>query len=187
MPTIAQDIARLLAIAGTDRIPVSQKPPPPTESENIDIKHTRDTSVAVHLLPSAASSAAPIADPIELAFRLQTFFAAIVVSIVVAALLTLSSILLVPTDELFQYRPPLDGAQIGSLLKVDAEPKVTGLPSLSASHERVRPRDAPPFEGLLSPAVGQPANLRKRRGTHSEGADSMDDPAVQVPVKIGAG
>eukprot|EP00965_Chrysotila_dentata_P200692 6180123-Pleurochrysis_carterae.AAC.3 len=148
-PTIAQDIARLLAIAGTDRVPKADALINVVVDQASDSHTTapqKAPALQSDLLGSVTAGRLAALQEAPILFQIQTLLAAVAASVLLASLLMLSSIALVrrhsminvcfpnalttngalaavssqvPTDELWKYQPPAAGKGMGSLVKLD--------------------------------------------------------------------
>ena len=110
-PTTQEDLARLLAIAGEESLPNEPAPPsepaPPTGPyAPVLTAEPKSKAVSSVSLPARVATLPPDFNADGAIFRVQSFLAAVLVAIVTAALLTTSSLLLVPGVEVYRYEQP---------------------------------------------------------------------------------
>lgn len=112
-PTTKEDLARLLAIAGEEELPLDAVTPMHVAQEDffhVDTqrtaelnKNTDGASLSISARVVELGSNLEVDGPI---FRVQSFLREVLIAIVMAALLTSSSLLLVPGAEVYRYQSP---------------------------------------------------------------------------------
>lgn len=188
-PELAQDIARLLALAGEDELPEDESylsnapndwrvstPIAPNMVIETAATEAVATSAAPTVLPSTVA-APTVATPTQgttvqsvvrtvepstipskniddarLLFRVQAFLSVIAACVVAAALVTSSSLLLVPTCRVFRYVAATPGNLHGSLQPIDSD---EGFPLLPPSDQLWKRTDA---SAQAAPTPAAPRN-----------------------------
>ncbi|KOO26052.1 hypothetical protein Ctob_007359 [Chrysochromulina tobinii] len=200
-PTLADDIARLLALAGEEKLPPETEPLPagweekPLFNEDwtmvvtspvskksrktrLPWSYKQPTAPAIMKMardeaaPAAASSTA--ASTIAFLVQLQAFFAVIGVSVVGLILMASSSLLLLPKSDEYLYVPPTVGAAYGSLRRIDG-----GLTAATQAVSDRAPTAHASATEAASAATAATADSRERNGAVGRGGGS-------VPMEVAA-